>query len=93
MYLLCNNMLLPMRYFFQPKRAIVIYIYTHTHTQPHDGICLPKHVPYLLQLIVTSINIVIVDGGTFDVITSFSAVYIWSWTTAHRHPRTAIRVP
>ena len=29
----------------------------------------------------------------FDVITSFSAVYIWSWTTAHRHPRTAIRVP
>ena len=31
--------------------------------------------------------------GHFDVITSFSAVYIWSWTTAHRHPRTAIRVP
>ena len=29
----------------------------------------------------------------FDVITSFSAVYIWSWTTAHRHPRTGIRVP
>ena len=24
----------------------------------------------------------------FDVITSFSAVYIWSWTTAHRDPRT-----
>ena len=47
-------------------------------------------------------DIVSVNGWTedswlktagFDVITSFFAVYIWSWTNAHRHPRTAIRVP
>ena len=26
-------------------------------------------------------------ANAFDVITSFSAVYIWSWTTAHRDTR------
>ena len=30
---------------------------------------------------------------TFDVITSFSAVYIWSWTTAQSNPRTVTRGP
>ena len=33
------------------------------------------------------------DAMNFDVITSFSAVYIWSWTTAHRDPRTVTRGP
>ena len=34
------------------------------------------------------IGIDLSETSVFDVITSFSAVYIWSWTTAHRDTRT-----
>ena len=45
-------------------------------------------VTYLTMHQPFSSNSLLMIQEFFDVITSFSAVYIWSWTTAHRDTRT-----